>query len=78
MTADRLYYLATSPDFMLQPVNIWPLPDAYERQLVDAIKGDASLFARNDGIEAAWRLMDPVLSGWAAADAPVLHTYPKK
>jgi glucose-6-phosphate 1-dehydrogenase len=54
------------------------LPDAYERLLVDAIKGDASLFARNDGIEAAWRLMDPVLTGWATAtDAPVLHTYPK-
>ncbi len=54
------------------------LPDAYERLLVDAIKGDASLFARNDGIEAAWRLMDPVLSGWASAtDPPALHTYPR-
>lgn len=53
------------------------LPDAYERLLVNAINGDASLFARNDGIEAAWRLIDPVLSGWSAADAPVLHTYPR-
>ncbi len=54
------------------------LPDAYERLLVDAIKGDASLFARNDGIEAAWRLIDPVISGWApSANAPALHTYPK-
>jgi len=54
------------------------LPDAYERLLVDALKGDASLFARNDGIEAAWRLIDPIVSGWASgADAPPLHLYPR-
>lgn len=54
------------------------LPDAYERLLVDALKGDASLFARNDGIEAAWRLIDPVVSGWeSAANVPPLHVYPR-
>jgi glucose-6-phosphate 1-dehydrogenase len=54
------------------------LPDAYERLLLDALKGDASLFARNDGIEAAWRLIDPILSGWASSpNAPPLHTYPR-
>jgi glucose-6-phosphate 1-dehydrogenase len=40
------------------------LPDAYERLLLDALKGDASLFARSDEIEAAWRLIDPVLRGY--------------
>lgn len=55
------------------------LPDAYERLLVDALKGDASLFARNDGIEAAWRLMDPIISEWASStQVPPLHIYPKK
>jgi glucose-6-phosphate 1-dehydrogenase len=54
------------------------LPDAYERLLVDVLKGDASLFARNDGIEAAWRLIDPIISGWASsAQAPSLQIYPK-
>ncbi|PIU31577.1 MAG: glucose-6-phosphate dehydrogenase [Syntrophobacteraceae bacterium CG07_land_8_20_14_0_80_61_8] len=54
------------------------LPDAYERLLVDALKGDASLFARNDGIEAAWRLIDPVISGWAsAATAAPPQLYPR-
>ncbi len=54
------------------------LPDAYERLLVDALKGDASLFARNDGIDGAWRLIDPVLSGWTATtNAPALHIYPR-
>jgi glucose-6-phosphate 1-dehydrogenase len=53
------------------------LPDAYERLLLDALKGDASLFARNDGIEASWRIMDPVLAGWDVPDAPPLHEYPR-
>jgi glucose-6-phosphate 1-dehydrogenase len=61
-------YLEAFPDIVL--------PDAYERLLLDALKGDASLFARSDGIEAAWRLIDPVLSEWAS-DSPAapLHTY---
>ncbi len=38
------------------------LPEAYERLLLDALQGDASLFARSDEIELAWGLVDPVLS----------------
>lgn len=33
----------------------------YERLLGDALQGDASLFAREDGVEAAWRVVNPVL-----------------
>ncbi|MCB0028255.1 MAG: hypothetical protein KDE28_10140, partial [Anaerolineales bacterium] len=52
------------------------LPDAYERLLLDALNGDASLFARSDTIETAWRLIDPVLQGWANKDgAPPLTFY---
>lgn len=36
--------------------------DAYERLIVDALRGDASLFTRNDEIEAAWRLFDPIIA----------------
>lgn len=43
---------------------------AYERLLGDAIRGDATLFARQDGVEAAWRVIDPIL---ADRDAP--HPY---
>jgi glucose-6-phosphate 1-dehydrogenase len=39
-------------------------PDAYERLLMEALNGDASLFTRSDGIEASWRVIDPVLAGW--------------
>ncbi len=51
------------------------LPDAYERLLLDALYGDASLFARSDGIEMAWRLIDPVIQGWASTGAPAPAIY---
>ncbi len=51
------------------------LPDAYERLLLDALQGDASLFARADEIEMAWSLIDPVLESWDGPDAPPLAFY---
>jgi glucose-6-phosphate 1-dehydrogenase len=51
------------------------LPDAYERLLLDALHGDASLFARSDEIEMAWRLIDRILENWESPDAPPLTTY---
>jgi glucose-6-phosphate 1-dehydrogenase len=38
-----------------------PQMSAYERLIGDALKGDPTLFAREDGVEAAWRIVDPVL-----------------
>ena len=38
--------------------------DAYERLLLDAICGDQTLFVRNDDIEAAWSVFQPVLDYW--------------
>lgn len=40
-------------------------PDAYERLLLDAMKGDASLFTRDDEIEEAWDFLSPILQLWA-------------
>ena len=37
--------------------------DAYERVLGAAMEGDATLFARQDYVEEAWRIVDPVLAG---------------
>jgi glucose-6-phosphate 1-dehydrogenase len=45
------------------------LPDAYERLLLDALSGDASLFARSDEIELAWKLIDPLTT----AQTPILY-----
>lgn len=52
-----------------------PSAPAYERLLLDAILGDATLFLRADEIEASWRFTDDLLDGWARADAP-LREYP--
>jgi glucose-6-phosphate 1-dehydrogenase len=54
-----------------------PLPEAYERLLLDAIQGDAALFTREDEIELSWTLIDYIMQGWLAPHAPALQTYPR-
>ena len=51
------------------------LPEAYERLLLDAIQGDASLFARNDEIEWSWRFIDKIVEGWNSPAAPPMTHY---
>jgi glucose-6-phosphate 1-dehydrogenase len=53
------------------------IPEAYELLLMDALQGDASLFTRNDEIEAAWRIVDPIIDGWLTRDTPPLESYPQ-
>ena len=59
--------------YQVQPVNMdfsyqgsfsVGLPEAYERLLLDAMRGDSTLFTRSDELEAAWRFLDPVLKNW--------------
>jgi len=52
-----------------------PIPEAYERLLLDALNGDASLYTRGDRAELAWELLEPVLAAWEAAVGPPLHIY---
>lgn len=40
------------------------LPEAYERILLDCMAGDRTLFVRNDGMEASWKIFTPVLEKW--------------
>lgn len=51
------------------------IPEAYERLLYDALNGDASLFTRDDEVELAWRIIDPVLEAWESNDAQPLYIY---
>ena len=51
------------------------LPQAYERLLLDALMGDASLFARADEIEQSWRIIDAIAHGWEDGDGPPLTFY---
>jgi len=52
-----------------------PIPEAYQRLLLDVIRGDASLFIRRDEIELSWRIMDPIIEGWAARSAEPIPAY---
>jgi len=45
-------------------------PEAYERLLHDALLGDATLFTRADEVEAAWQIVDPVLTAWDTGGEP--------
>ena len=40
------------------------MPDAYERLLMDIIRGDQTLFMRGDEVEAAWAWIDPIVAAW--------------
>jgi glucose-6-phosphate 1-dehydrogenase len=44
--------------------------DAYERLILDALRGDATLFTRSDEVEAQWRIIDPALEAWASSPEP--------
>jgi glucose-6-phosphate 1-dehydrogenase len=50
-------------------------PEAYERLLLDALRGDAALFTRSDEVEYAWRFVSSILDGWAALPPPVFPNY---
>jgi glucose-6-phosphate 1-dehydrogenase len=50
-------------------------PEAYERLLLDALRGDASLFTRSDEVEYAWRFITSILSGWAELPPPPFPNY---
>jgi glucose-6-phosphate 1-dehydrogenase len=50
-------------------------PEAYERLLLDAMKGDTTLYARGDWVTMAWELLQPVLDAWAAGDPRKFPNY---
>jgi glucose-6-phosphate 1-dehydrogenase len=43
-------------------------PEAYERLITDAMRGDATLFTRNDEVESQWRICDPIVKAWEPDD----------
>jgi glucose-6-phosphate 1-dehydrogenase len=72
------------PDMKLAPVTLdfhygevfgSEPPEAYERLLLDAIHGDATLYARGDWVEQAWEILTPVMAAWAAMAAPEFPNY---
>ncbi len=52
------------------------VPEAYERLLLDAMLGDATLYSRSDAVETAWRFIDPVLQQWKNNKNMKIFGYP--
>ncbi len=50
--------------------------DAYQRLLLDCMLGDATLFARRDGVEASWAIVQPILDAWESSPPAGIPTYP--
>jgi glucose-6-phosphate 1-dehydrogenase len=46
-------------------------PEAYERLILDAMRGDATLFTRNDEVDAQWSIIDPILQAWHSGSPPL-------
>ena len=51
-------------DFVYDASFLVDAPDAYETLLLDALRGDATLFTRQDETEEQWRLVDPIIESW--------------
>lgn len=71
--------------FKVKPVNIdfhyssladVKLPSAYERLLLDSMRGDPTLFSRGDTVEAAWSFIQPILDAWSNDASVPLYGYP--
>jgi len=71
--------------FKVRPVNLdfhyseladIKLPSAYERLLLDCMRGDATLYSRGDTVEAAWNFIQPVLDAWKNDPSIPIYGYP--
>jgi glucose-6-phosphate 1-dehydrogenase len=51
-------------------------PEAYERLILDAMRGDATLFTRSDEVLAQWAIIDPILKSWYERGQPPMAHYP--
>lgn len=52
------------------------LPEAYERLLLDVMRGDSTLFTRSDELLSAWKFVDPVMKSWEQPGSAGLEFYP--
>ncbi len=63
-------------DFLYSSLTDAYVPEAYERLIMDAMQGDATLYARGDSAEAAWAFVDPILEAWKNDPEIPVYGYP--
>jgi glucose-6-phosphate 1-dehydrogenase len=67
----RMVIRPVNMEFLYGTAFLSQSPEAYERLIMDAMRGDATLFTRNDEVEAQWRICDPVVQAWEATPGPL-------
>jgi glucose-6-phosphate 1-dehydrogenase len=64
-----------SMDFLYGASFMTEAPSAYETLLMDALRGDATLFTRSDEVEAAWGIAGDILEAWGSLPVPEFPNY---
>src|SRR3954451_19036748 len=67
----RMAIRTVNMEFLYGTAFLSESPEAYERLIIDAMRGDATLFTRNDEVEAQWRICDPIVRAWEGSSAPL-------
>jgi glucose-6-phosphate 1-dehydrogenase len=70
----RMRITPVNMEFLYGTTFLSQSPEAYERLILDAMRGEATLFTRNDEVEAQWRIIDPIVQAWSHS-AEGLGTY---
>jgi len=63
-------------DFHYSDLSDKPIPEAYQRLLLDCMQGDATLFTRGDAVEQAWSIVEPILKAWEKNPKIPIFGYP--
>jgi glucose-6-phosphate 1-dehydrogenase len=67
----RLTVRPVNMEFLYGTTFLSQSPEAYERLITDFMRGDATLFTRNDEVEAQWRICDPIVRTWEQTPGPL-------
>lgn len=63
-------------DFHYSDLTEEEIPTAYERLLLDCMKGDATLYAHGDSVEYAWEFLEPIINAWSYDPEIPVYGYP--
>ena len=67
----RMIIRPVNMEFLYGTAFLSQSPEAYERLITDAMRGDPTLFTRNDEVEAQWRICDPIVKSWERSPGPL-------
>jgi glucose-6-phosphate 1-dehydrogenase len=67
----RMVIRPVNMEFLYGAAFLSQSPEAYERLIMDAMRGDPTLFTRDDEVEAQWRICDPIVRRWAEEPGPL-------